>query len=182
LSAHICRVRNAFGALHIHRYNFSVMSIHAGYPTDGDAPSQHKQQTTPISQFYSKQYHNNDNKNNKMSASSTIINNKKSPSTPLRQTYFASPAEANVANRTVLPGILHGPEYSRMKTAFKSHRVEFLDAKVFDERIERFVELERLRALPGECMNLFFPQFTMNMYSFDSFTPRFYSSTSSPHP
>eukprot|EP01082_Thalassiosira_pseudonana_P013193 g11685.t1 g11685 contig6:383332-384832(+) len=124
------------------------MSIHAGYPTDGDAPSQHKQQTTPISQFYSKQYHNNDNKNNKMSASSTIINNKKSPSTPLRQTYFASPAEANVANRTVLPGILHGPEYSRMKTAFKSHRVEFLDAKVFDERIERFVELERLRALP----------------------------------
>ena len=61
-----------------------------------------------------------------------------------------------------------------MKTAFKSHRVEFLDAKVFDERIERFVELERLRALPGECMNLFFPQFTMNMYSFDSFTPRFY--------
>eukprot|EP00970_Alexandrium_tamarense_P010514 scaffold2158_cov117-Alexandrium_tamarense.AAC.2 len=38
-----------------------------------------------------------------MSASSTIINNKKSPSTPLRQTYFASPAEANVANRTVLP-------------------------------------------------------------------------------
>ncbi|EED92626.1 predicted protein [Thalassiosira pseudonana CCMP1335] len=83
-----------------------------------------------------------------MSASSTIINNKKSPSTPLRQTYFASPAEANVANRTVLPGILHGPEYSRMKTAFKSHRVEFLDAKVFDERIERFVELERLRALP----------------------------------
>ena len=51
---------------------------------------------------------NNDNKNNKMSASSTIINNKKSPSTPLRQTYFASPAEANVANRTVLPGILHG--------------------------------------------------------------------------
>ncbi|EED96221.1 predicted protein [Thalassiosira pseudonana CCMP1335] len=83
-----------------------------------------------------------------MSASSTIINNKKSPSTPLRQTYFASPAEANVANRTVLPGILHGPEYSRMKTAFKSHRVEFVDAKVFDERIERFVELERLRALP----------------------------------
>ncbi|EED93522.1 predicted protein [Thalassiosira pseudonana CCMP1335] len=83
-----------------------------------------------------------------MSASSTIINNKKSPSTPLRQTYFASPAEANVANCTVLPGILHGPEYSRMKTAFKSHRVEFLDAKVFDERIERFVELERLRALP----------------------------------
>ncbi|ACI64396.1 predicted protein [Thalassiosira pseudonana CCMP1335] len=83
-----------------------------------------------------------------MSASSTIINNKKSPSTPLRQTYFASPAEANVANRTVPPGILHGPEYSRMKTAFKSHRVEFLDAKVFDERIERFVELERLRALP----------------------------------
>eukprot|EP01082_Thalassiosira_pseudonana_P015568 g14527.t1 g14527 contig9:2051539-2052454(-) len=76
-----------------------------------------------------------------MSASSTIINNKKSPSTPLRQTYFASPAEANVANRTVLPGILHG----RLS---KSHRVEFLDAKVFDERIERFVELERLRALP----------------------------------
>ena len=127
---------------------------------------------------------NNDNKNNKMSASSTIINNKKSPSTPLRQSCFASPAEANVANRTVLRGILvsNRPEYSRMKAALKSHRVEFLDAKVFDERIERFVELERLRALPGECMNLFFPQFTMNMYSFDSFTPRFYSSTSSPHP
>ena len=48
MSAHICIcVRNAFGALHIHRYNFSVMSIHAGYPTEGDAPSQHKQQTTP---------------------------------------------------------------------------------------------------------------------------------------
>eukprot|EP01082_Thalassiosira_pseudonana_P000905 g422.t1 g422 g422.t2 contig10:2606-3809(-) len=35
-----------------------------------------------------------------------------------------------------------------MKAALKSHRVEFVDAKVFDERIERFVELERLRALP----------------------------------
>eukprot|EP01082_Thalassiosira_pseudonana_P015236 g14522.t1 g14522 contig9:2038403-2039933(-) len=85
-----------------------------------------------------------------MSASSTIINNKKSPSTPLRQSCFASPAEANVANRTVLRGILvsNRPEYSRMKAALKSHRVEFVDAKVFDERIERFVELERLRALP----------------------------------
>ena len=42
-----------------------------------------------------------------------------------------------------------------MKTAFKSHRVEFVDAKVFDERIERFVELERLRALPGEWYESF---------------------------
>eukprot|EP00970_Alexandrium_tamarense_P006665 scaffold1150_cov176-Alexandrium_tamarense.AAC.15 len=76
---------------------------------------------------------NNDNKNNKMSASSTIINNKMSPSTPLRQSCFASPAEANVANRTVLQGILvsNRPEYSRMKAALKSHRVEFVDAKVF---------------------------------------------------
>eukprot|EP00970_Alexandrium_tamarense_P005389 scaffold874_cov196-Alexandrium_tamarense.AAC.17 len=98
------------------------MSIHAGYPTDGDAPSQHKQQTTPRETTLLKTV-----------SSTTITRTTKclpvapSSTTKSRRQLLYVRLTLRLLLKQTWP--IARPEYSRMKTAFKSHRVEFLDAK-----------------------------------------------------